>query len=104
MGSRRMKKKLSSRIKGSQSQSESFLKQWKKVRYCSEDKSRMGLHTMSDKKVNASKNKTAKKSAIGFYLFVALRSSIATNWRGIFLRVYASGHSVLREIFRAICQ
>ena len=74
------------------------------MRYCSEDESRMGLHTMNENKVNPSRNKTATKSAIGFYLFVPLRSSIAANRRGIFLLVYASGHSVLREIFRAISQ
>ena len=31
--------------------SESFLKQWKKVRYWSEDESRMGLHTIRRKKL-----------------------------------------------------
>jgi hypothetical protein len=33
------------------SQSESFLKQWKKVRYWSEDESRMGLHTIQRRKL-----------------------------------------------------
>jgi hypothetical protein len=32
-------------------QSESFLKQWKKVRYWSEDESRMGLHTIQRRKL-----------------------------------------------------
>jgi hypothetical protein len=50
-GSRRIKKKLSSLIKGSLSQSESFLKQSKKVRYWSEDESRMGLHTIQTRKL-----------------------------------------------------
>jgi hypothetical protein len=44
-------KKLSSLIKSSLSQSESFLKQWKKVRYWSEDESRMGLHTIQRRKL-----------------------------------------------------
>jgi hypothetical protein len=86
------------------SKSESFLKQWEKVRYWTEDESRMGWHTMSEKEVNWSRNKTARQSARGFYLFVAVGGSRATNRRGIFLRVYASGYSRLREIFRAICQ
>jgi hypothetical protein len=43
--------KLSSLIKGSLSQSESFLKQWKKVRYWSEDESRLGLHTIQRRKL-----------------------------------------------------
>jgi transposase len=47
------KKKLSSLIKGSLSQSESFLKQWKKARYWSEDESRMGLHTIQRRKLTA---------------------------------------------------
>jgi hypothetical protein len=38
-------------IKGSLSQSESFLKQWKKVRYWSQDESRMGLHTIHRRKL-----------------------------------------------------
>jgi hypothetical protein len=33
------------------SQSESFLKQWKKVRYWSQDESRMGLHTIQRRKL-----------------------------------------------------
>ncbi|MEG4092702.1 hypothetical protein [Microcoleus sp. Pol12B4] len=33
------------------SQSESFLQQWKKVRYWSEDESRMGLHTIQRRKL-----------------------------------------------------
>jgi len=41
---------------------------------------------------------------MGFYLFVAVARSRATNRRGVFLRVYASRHSVLREFLRAICQ
>ena len=45
------KKKLSSLIKSSLSQSESFLKQWKKVQYWSEDESRMGLHTIQRRKL-----------------------------------------------------
>jgi len=32
-------------------QSDSFLKQWKKVRYWSEDESRMGLHTIQRRKL-----------------------------------------------------
>ena len=36
------------------SQSESFLKQWKKVRYWSEDESRMGLHTIRRRKLSGS--------------------------------------------------
>ena len=33
------------------SQSESFLKQWRKVRYWSQDESRMGLHTIQRRKL-----------------------------------------------------
>jgi hypothetical protein len=33
------------------SQSESFLKEWKKVRYWSQDESRMGLHKIQRKKL-----------------------------------------------------
>jgi len=40
--------------KSSLSQSESFLKQWKKVRYWSEDESRMGLHTIQRRKLTGS--------------------------------------------------
>jgi putative transposase len=35
---------------------------------------------------------------MGFYLFVAVRGSRTTNRREFFLRVYASGYSMLREI------
>jgi transposase len=38
-------------IKGSLSQSESFLKQWHKIRYWSQDESRMGLHTVQRRKL-----------------------------------------------------
>ncbi len=34
--------------------SESFLKQWKKVRYWSEDESRMGFHTVRRRKLTES--------------------------------------------------
>jgi hypothetical protein len=74
------------------------------VRYWSEDESRIGLHTMSEKKVNGFRNKTARPSAMGFHLFVALGISRAANRRKIFLRVYTSRYSVRREIIRAICQ
>jgi len=74
------------------------------VRYWSEDESRIGLHTMSEKKVDGFRNKTASPIAMGFHLFVALGISRAANWRGIFLRFYTSRYSVLREILRAICQ
>jgi transposase len=47
-------KKLSFLIKGSACQSEIFLKQWKKVRYWSEDESRMGLHTIKRRKLTGS--------------------------------------------------
>jgi regulatory protein YycI of two-component signal transduction system YycFG len=46
-------KKLLSLIKGSARQSESFLKQRKKVPYWSEYESRMGLHTIRRKKLTA---------------------------------------------------
>ena len=39
-------------IKTSRSQSESFLKQWHKIRYWSQDESRMGLHTVQRRKLN----------------------------------------------------
>jgi transposase len=38
-------------IKASLSQSESFLKQWHKIRYWSQDESRMGLHTIQRRKL-----------------------------------------------------
>lgn len=38
-------------IKASLSKSESFLKQWKRVRYWSEDESRIGLHTIQRRKL-----------------------------------------------------
>jgi len=59
---------------------------------------------MSEKKVDGFRNKTARESAMGFHLFVALGISRAAKCRRIFLRVYTSTYSVLREIIRAICQ
>ena len=38
-------------IKASLTQSESFLKQWHKIRYWSQDESRMGLHTIQKRKL-----------------------------------------------------
>jgi len=49
--SRRIKKKLPSLVKASLSQSETFLNQWKKNRYWSQDESRMGLHTIQRRKL-----------------------------------------------------
>ena len=74
------------------------------MRYWSEDESRIGLHTMREKKVDGFRNKTASPSPMGFHLFVALGISRAANWRGTFLGVYPSRYSVVREIIRAICQ
>jgi hypothetical protein len=67
------------------SQSESFLKQWKKVRYWSQDEKSDGAAYNSKKKVNRLRNKTARKGAIGFYLFVALWGSRTANWSQLFL-------------------
>ena len=50
-GSRRIKKKLPLLIKASLTKSKSFLKQWKKLRYCRQDESRMGLHTVQRRKL-----------------------------------------------------
>jgi hypothetical protein len=49
--SRRISKKLPFLIKASLSKSESFLKQWPKIRYWSQDESRMGLHTIQIRKL-----------------------------------------------------
>jgi len=46
-----LKKKLPILIKASLSTCQSFLKQWKKVRYWSQDESRMGLHTIQRRKL-----------------------------------------------------
>jgi hypothetical protein len=54
------------------------------VRYWSEDESRIGLHTMSENKVDGFRNKTASPSAMGFHLFVALGIGRAANWRVFF--------------------
>jgi hypothetical protein len=53
--------------KSSLSQSESFLKQWKKVRYWSEDEAEWVAYN-SKKKVNCARNKTTSPSAMGLYL------------------------------------
>ncbi len=45
------KKNCQPSIKASLSQSESFLEQWKKIRYGSQDESRMGLHTIQRRKL-----------------------------------------------------
>jgi len=45
------KKKLPILIKASLSPCQSFFKQWKKVRYWSQDESRMGLHTIQRRKL-----------------------------------------------------
>jgi hypothetical protein len=57
----------------------------------------------SKKKVNRLRNKIAKKSAMGLYLFVALWGSRTANWSQLFLGIYTFRYSVLREVFRAIC-
>ena len=53
-GSRRILKKLPVLIKASLTESESFLKQWKKLRYWSQDESRMGLHKVQRRKLTGS--------------------------------------------------
>jgi hypothetical protein len=47
------KKNCQPSIKASLSPCESFLKQWKKVRYWRNDESRMGLHTIHRRKLTA---------------------------------------------------
>jgi hypothetical protein len=41
---------------------------------------------------------------MGLYLFVALWGSRTANWSQLFLGIYTFRYSVLREVFRAICQ
>jgi len=67
------------------SQSESFLKQWKKVRYWSQDESRMGLHTIQRRKLTGYGIKPQGKVQWEFYLFVALWGSRTANWSQLFL-------------------
>ena len=52
-GSRRILKKLPLLIKATRRQSESFLKQWKKLRYWIQDESRIGLHAIQRRKLTA---------------------------------------------------
>ena len=57
------------------SQSESFLKQWKKVRHWSEDESRMGLHTIKRRKLTGVGIKPQGKAQWDFiylWLYVAV--------------------------------
>ena len=51
--------------------SESFLKQWKKVRYWSEDERRMGLHTIQRRKLTGRGIKPQGKVQLDFiYLWL----------------------------------
>jgi hypothetical protein len=61
------------------SKSDSFLKQWKKFRYWSQDESRMGMHTIQRRKLTGYGIKPQGK-VMELYLFVALWGSITANW------------------------
>ncbi len=65
------------------SQSGSFLKQWKKVRYWSEDESRMGLHTIQKRKLTGS----------------GIKPQVQVLWDFIYLWLYGAVEPLSGESF-----
>jgi hypothetical protein len=100
--SRRILKKLSSLIKNTRSSEWELFKAVEKSAILEWRWESDGIAYNTKKKAHRARHKTARKNAMGFYLFVAVGGSRATNRREFFLRVYASGYSMLWEILRAI--
>ncbi len=65
------------------SQSESFLKQWKKVRYWSEDESRMGLPTIRRRKLTGS----------------GIKPKVQVQWDFTYLWLYGAVEPLIGEGF-----